>query len=495
MNYNSTRSAQTEYTVDKSMKAMLQGISPDGGLFVPEAIPTISAENIAKMQGMSYQEIAYEIMRLYLDDFTQGELQACIDKAYKKFTHPEVVPLHKLDGGVFMMELFHGATSAFKDVALSILPHYLTIALDKSGESRDILILVATSGDTGKAALEGFSDVPRTGICVFYPKDGVSDVQRLQMETQQGGNVHVAAVRGNFDDCQTAVKHAFLNEDMRAKLGDRFMLSSANSINWGRLLPQVVYYFSSYAKLLANNEISMGDSINVVVPTGNFGNILAAYYAKQMGLPIHKLICASNMNNVLTEFINTGVYNANRQFHLTTSPSMDILISSNLERYLYHVSGCDHDYVNKCMDDLKQKGEYKVSDSILSAMRKDLYGGHLSEDDVNATIKSTFEQQGYLIDTHTAVALGVHTQYVRETNDNRKTIIASTASPFKFNKAVANAINCPINGTEQEIMQKLSTAANVSIPQNLASVFSLPQRFDTTLDKDALPSYIIDAVK
>ena len=461
--YRSTRSADVKVTASQ---AILKGLAADGGLYVPESIPALDV-SLEELAGMDYREVAYEVMKLFITDFTEEELKNCINKAYdSKFDTDEIAPLVNADGAYFL-ELFHGATIAFKDMALSILPHLLTTSARKNNIKNDIVILTATSGDTGKAALAGFADVKGTKIIVFYPKHGVSPIQEKQMVTQKGDNTYVVGIEGNFDDAQTGVKTMFGDSELAKELdANGFQFSSANSINIGRLVPQVVYYVYAYTRLLANNEIKNGDRINVVVPTGNFGNILAAYYAKNMGLPIAKLICASNENKVLFDFFKTGTYDRNREFVLTSSPSMDILISSNLERLIYRIAGDDANANKELMDSLKKDGRYTITDDM-KAKLDDFYGNYASEAETAEVIKSIYYNTGYVIDTHTAVAASVYKKYVAETSDETKTVIASTASPFKFTRSVMDAIDKAKYDkmTDFELVDELSRIANVAVPQ------------------------------
>lgn len=434
--YHSTRNNDAVVTASQ---AILQGLSEEGGLFVPDHIPTFD-KSFAELSKMSYQEVAYEVMKHMLSDFTEEELKSCIARAYdSKFDTPEIAPLVKAEGAYYL-ELFHGRTIAFKDMALSILPHLMTTAAKKNDVKNEIVILTATSGDTGKAALEGFADVPGTRIVVFYPKNGVSAIQEKQMVTQKGANTHVVGILGNFDDAQSGVKKMFGDRELAELLhANGFQLSSANSINIGRLVPQMVYYVYAYVKLLASGAIGENETINVVVPTGNFGNILAAYYAKEMGLPIHKFICASNDNKVLFDFFATGTYDRNRTFILTNSPSMDILISSNLERLIYRISGEDAAANAAFMKELNESGKYTITEKMKEKL-SDFYGGYATEQETLDTIKNLYEACGYVIDTHTAVAAHVYEQYRKATGDDTKTIIASTASPYKFTGSVMQAI-------------------------------------------------------
>ena len=465
--YKSTRNSNMNVTASE---AILKGLAPDGGLYVPSKLPKLDVA-FDELKDMTYQETAYMVMKLFLTDFTEEELKACIEKAYDaKFDTEEIAPLVKVDD-TYYLELFHGATIAFKDMALSILPHLLTTAAKKNHVENEIVILTATSGDTGKAALAGFADVEGTRIIVFYPKNGVSKIQELQMVTQKGENVNVVAIHGNFDNAQSGVKAMFENKELAAKLADKgFQFSSANSINIGRLVPQVAYYVYAYAKLLQNEEVEAGEKINVVVPTGNFGNILAAYYAKQIGTPIDKLICASNENKVLYDFFQTGVYDKNRKFMLTTSPSMDILISSNLERLLYLIAGEDADKTKALMDELKSTGKYTITEDMKERL-VDFAAGFASEEATDESIRTVYAKTGYVMDTHTAVADHVCRAYKKETEDTKKCVIASTASPYKFVKSVMTAIDAE-HAKEDEfaLLPKLKEAANVEMPQAIKDI-------------------------
>ena len=493
MNYKSTRDNSISV---KSSEAIAKGLSEEGGLFIPENIPVISQTNIGYMADMTYIERAREILGRFLTDFTEEELEHCITSAYtkEKFETNSIAPVYKLNNSQYILELWHGPTCAFKDMALQILPHLLTTSVKKLGIERETVILVATSGDTGKAALDGFRDVPGTKIIVFFPDDGVSIIQRLQMCTQDGQNVFVSAVNGNFDDAHNGVKAIFTDKDYEKELlGRNKVLSSANSINWGSLVPQIVYYFSAYCDMIAAEEISVGEEVNICVPTGNFSNILAAYYAKCMGLPVKKLICASNKNNVLTDFIKTGVYDRNRDFYTTTSPSMDILISSNLERLLYIVSDADSDLVSKYMAELKENGIYKVNDSIKAKVSESFFGGCADDEKCAKTIKETYDKFGYVTDTHTAVAVSVHNEYVEKTGDDTKTIIASTASPFKFNGAVLGALvgNDEITELDEfRLLDKLSGDFELRIPQSIKSLEEKEVRFEVVCDKNQMKAVI-----
>ncbi len=500
MLYNSTENANE---VVSSAQAIARGISPDGGLFVPQEFPQYSLDTFKELLPLDYQGRAKKVFADYLTDFTAEEIADCVDKAYteEKFESKNPTPIvsKKYNGNdVNILELWHGPTCAFKDMALQILPHLLTKSLKKTYDGKDAVILVATSGDTGKAALEGFKDVDHTKIIVFYPVDGVSPMQKHQMTTQAGNNVNVCAIKGNFDDAQTGVKKIFTTPEISSKLADNNMLfSSANSINWGRLLPQVVYYISAYCDMVNSGKIALGDKINVVVPTGNFGNILAAYYASCMGLPINKFICASNSNNVLTDFISTGVYNKNREFFTTISPSMDILVSSNLERLLYKLSG-NNDVVTKdWMTKLKTESSYEVTDKVKKTIKNLFFGGFCDDDNTKQTIKNMFEQEGYLCDTHTAVAVNVYDQYVAETNDKTPVIIVSTASPYKFSKAVLQAVKPDIKlpETEFEMVDMLNKITNAKVPIPLASLKDKKVRFNDTTEVDSMQDYVLNALE
>lgn len=468
--------------IKNSAQAIIQGIAKDKGLFVPNILPGFN-KAIASLKGMNYQEIAYEVMSLYFEDFSKEELQDAIDKAYDdKFDKEDVVPIIN-KGGVYFLELYHGKTAAFKDMALSILPHLLIKSLQKEKENKKIVILTATSGDTGKAALEGFADVENTEIIVFYPSEGVSEIQKRQMSTQQGNNTHVVAIKGNFDDAQNGVKGIFNDKEFNSLLEEQgFMLSSANSINIGRLIPQVAYYMYAYVKLLEKGVIADGDKINIVVPTGNFGNILAAYYAMNMGLPVNKFICASNKNKVLTDFINTGIYDIQREFYLTNSPSMDILISSNLERLLYHISGGDTQIIKELMQKLETEKKYELPQLMQNKMDA-FYGGYADEDDTLSKIKALYQNENYLMDTHTAVGYHVYLEYKAETNDDTPTIIASTASPYKFTNSVISAIAPSQKGSDFELVEKLHEMTGVNIPKGLRDLDKKEILHDTVIEK------------
>lgn len=497
MNYISTRSKIKPIS---SAEAILQGLAPDGGLFVPESIPKMKLDEIEKLIDMTYAQRAAFILKKYLTDYTDDELAECAELAYDWFDVGAKVPISILvkdknntQAPIAVMELWHGPTSAFKDVALQMLPQLMSKALKKTGESKEILILVATSGDTGKAALAGFADVSRTKIMVFYPEGGVSKIQRLQMVTQAGKNVNVTAVRGNFDDAQTGVKKIFGDEKIRAELDKiNVKLSSANSINWGRLVPQIVYYFSSYAEFVQSKAINLGDLVNIAVPTGNFGNILASYYARRMGLPVKKIICASNINHVLTDFFNTGIYDRNRDFHKTVSPSMDILISSNLERLLYHETN-DIKTVKRYMTELNTTGKYRIDVPLKKKLDKIFYAEYATEEETAKVIKELFDNFKYLVDTHTAVALSVIGKYRRNTKDMQPIIIASTASPFKFTGAVLNAIGASAEGIDDlEQLDKLSTLTNKNIPKNLALLETAKVLHEDVCDKDEMAQRVLE---
>lgn len=492
MFYNSTRNSGIKVS---SAEAITLGISAEGGLFVPESIPSITLEEVRKLGDMSYADRAAYVFGKYLTDFTDAEIHYCTDNAYstKNFESESIAEISHLFDGTYMLELWHGPTCAFKDMALQILPYFLTTSAKKIKLDKKIVILVATSGDTGKAALEGFKDVEGTQILVFYPEQGVSPMQKRQMKTQEGGNVGVCALRGNFDDCQNGVKAIFTNDEIKDKLSENSMMfSSANSINWGRLVPQIVYYISSYAELVKDGEIKLGDKINIVVPTGNFGNILAAYYAKHMGIPVNKLICASNINNVLTDFINTGIYDKNRHFYATCSPSMDILISSNLERLLYLMTGRDDETINTWFGKLASDGKYEVSDDIKAKLGEEFYAGFCDDDQTKATIHDIYEKYSYTCDTHTAVAVKVYEDYKRETGDETKTFIASTASPYKFSASVLEAVEGKKSELDEyDMVAKLDELSDIPVPSALAELKNKPERFSDSIDKEAMKEYVL----
>ena len=485
--YKSTRGKGE--TVTASM-AILKGLSEDGGLFVPTEIPKLDvpAEKLAQM---TYQETAYEVMSRFLTDFTEEELKNCIANAYdEKFDTSEIAPLHEADGAYYL-ELFHGATIAFKDMALSILPHLMTTAAKKNAVKNEIVILTATSGDTGKAALAGFADVPGTRIIVFYPKHGVSPIQEKQMVTQKGDNTYVVGITGNFDDAQTAVKKMFNDRELAAELDAAgFQFSSANSINIGRLVPQIVYYVYAYSRLVGQGKVKAGDKINVVVPTGNFGNILAAYYAKQMGLPINKLVCASNENKVLFDFFRTGTYDRKRDFILTTSPSMDILISSNLERLIYRLTSEDAQKCAELMQSLSEGGEYTITDEMKKGLA-DFYGNYCSEEETKETIHNVYKNSDYVIDPHTAVAAGVYKKYLKDTGDHTVTVIASTASPYKFTRSVMDAVADKAEDKDDfALADQLSAISGVKVPKAVEEIRTAPVLHDTVVDAPDMPDTV-----
>ena len=481
--YKSTRDAEKTVTASQ---AILKGLADDGGLFVPVSIPKLPV-SLGELKEMTYQEIAYTVMKEFLTDFTEEELKNCIAKAYdSKFDTEEIAPLAKVEDAYYL-ELFHGATIAFKDMALSILPYLLTTSAKKNQVKNEIVILTATSGDTGKAALAGFADVEGTKIIVFYPKNGVSRVQELQMVTQKGDNTSVVAIHGNFDNAQSGVKAMFENKELEKELNEAgYQFSSANSINIGRLVPQVVYYVYAYAKLLQNEEIAEDEEINVVVPTGNFGNILAAYYAKNMGIPIAKLICASNENKVLYDFFQTGTYDRNREFVLTTSPSMDILISSNLERLIYKISGEDARKDTDLMTELKTKGSYAITGEM-KANLADFAAGYATEEQVAKTIHDIYEDTGYVMDTHTAVAATVYKAYREDSKDDRKTVIASTASPYKFAGSVMSAIDSKYKGQDDfKLIEELQKVSGTELPNAIKEIMNAEIRHNTECDVDQM---------
>ena len=481
--YKSTRDAEKTVTASQ---AILKGLADDGGLFVPVSIPKLPV-SLGELKEMTYQEIAYTVMKEFLTDFTEEELKSCIAKAYdSKFDTEEIAPLAKVEDAYYL-ELFHGATIAFKDMALSILPHLLTTSAKKNQVKNEIVILTATSGDTGKAALAGFADVEGTKIIVFYPKNGVSRVQELQMVTQKGDNTSVVAIHGNFDNAQSGVKAMFENKELEKELNEAgYQFSSANSINIGRLVPQVVYYVYAYAKLLQNEEIAEDEEINVVAPTGNFGNILAAYYAKNMGIPIAKLICASNENKVLYDFFQTGTYDRNREFVLTTSPSMDILISSNLERLIYKISGEDARKDTDLMTELKTKGSYAITGEM-KANLADFAAGYATEEQVAKTIHDIYEDTGYVMDTHTAVAATVYKAYREDSKDDRKTVIASTASPYKFAGSVMSAIDPKYKGQDDfKLIEELQKVSGTELPNAIKEIMNAEIRHNTECDVDQM---------
>ena len=482
--YSSTRNGEEKVTASK---AILKGLADDGGLFVPESIPKLDV-TIEELAKMSYQETAYAVMKLFFTDFTEEELKNCINKAYdSKFDTDEIAPLVEADGAYYL-ELFHGATIAFKDMALSILPHLLTTAAKKNQVNNEIVILTATSGDTGKAALAGFADVPGTKIIVFYPKSGVSPIQEKQMVTQKGDNTYVIGIKGNFDDAQTGVKKMFSNKELAKVMNDNgFQFSSANSINIGRLVPQVVYYVKAYADLLKQGALKAGEPMNVVVPTGNFGNILASYYAKQMGIPIGKFVCASNKNKVLFDFFETGKYDRNREFYVTTSPSMDILISSNLERMIYRIAGNDAKQCAKFMEALTKDGEYVITDAMKAEL-SEFFGAFGSEEETAVKIKEVYDKEGYVMDTHTAVAAVAYDKYKAATGDDKTpTVIASTASPYKFTRSVMDAIDPAYDAEDDfELVDELNKVSKTAIPKAIEEIRTAPVLHDTVCETAAM---------
>jgi len=485
MQYYSTR--DNSVTVSAAY-AITKGISKEGGLFVPESFPALSAEEIVSLTDKTYVERATYVLSKYLTDFTEDEVLECAQAAYspERFRHEAIAPVKALGDNAHILELWHGPTCAFKDMALQILPHLMRVSAEKKADGKEIVILVATSGDTGKAALEGFRDAAHTKILVFYPEEGVSPMQKLQMVTQAGNNVAVCAIRGNFDDAQTGVKTIFTDAQVADVLAQNgMMFSSANSINWGRLVPQIVYYVSAYCDLVKNGTLKNGEPMNVVVPTGNFGNILAAYYAKRMGLPVGKLICASNRNRVLTDFIENGVYDRNRAFYTTTSPSMDILISSNLERLLYELSGRDDQAIRDMMSALSTEGKYTVSDAVKAAIDELFVGGCCDDEQTAQTIKETFDKYGYLCDTHTAVALHVYNDYTARTGDTTPTVIASTANPYKFSASVLSALDVDGSSLDEfEKVEKLNAVSGEAVPAPLADLRGATPRFDEVCNKE-----------
>ena len=495
MNYCSTRGSISGVTASQAIRL---GIAPDGGLFTPETIPLVSLGDLQKLRDASYQELATAILALYLTDYPLADLDQMVQAAYAhpaKFDHPEIAPVVKLQDGQYIIELWHGPTCAFKDVALQLLPYLMTKASLIAGDSTEIIILVATSGDTGKAALEGFKDVPGTKIIVFFPEQGVSQIQRMQMVTQEGNNTFVVGVKGNFDDAQNGVKRIFTDPalaDLLRKNNQAF--SSANSINWGRLAPQIIYYFYSYLQLCREGSVKLGDKVNITVPTGNFGNILAAYFAKRMGLPVGRFICASNSNNVLTDFLRTGVYDRKRQFYTTISPSMDILISSNLERLLYYLTDCNPGVVNEWMAELQTNGRYEVDAHTKSRIQSEFYGGFASEAETMATIQTVFKTTGQVLDTHTAVGKVVCDRYQQETGDTTRVLLAATASPFKFNSSVLAAISGPAtvaNTDEFTLLHELQELSGLPIPAGLKGLEQMPVRHRQVCEKDEMDKTVM----
>ena len=482
--YHSTRNSEETATASE---AILKGLTSDGGLFVPDSIPKLNV-SLEDLTQMSYQEIAYAVMKEFLTDFTEEEVKTCINNAYdSKFDTEEIAVTKKVDGAYYL-ELFHGATIAFKDMALSILPHLLVTSARKNNVKNEIVILTATSGDTGKAALAGFADVPGTKIIVFYPKSGVSPIQEKQMVTQKGDNTYVIGIKGNFDDAQTGVKKMFSNKELAKVMNDNgFQFSSANSINIGRLVPQVVYYVKAYADLLKQGALKAGEPMNVVVPTGNFGNILASYYAKQMGIPIGKFVCASNKNKVLFDFFETGKYDRNREFYVTTSPSMDILISSNLERMIYRIAGNDAKQCAKFMAALTKDGEYVITDAMKAEL-SEFFGAFGSEEETAVKIKEVYDKEGYVMDTHTAVAAVAYDKYKAATGDDKTpTVIASTASPYKFTRSVMDAIDPAYDAEDDfELVDELNKVSKTAIPKAIEEIRTAPVLHDTVCETAAM---------
>lgn len=487
--YNSTRGGERKI---EASYAIVKGIAEDGGLYVPDRIPELK-ETWRNLRSMSYQEVAYTVMKEYLTDFTEEELRFCIDQAYdEKFDTEAIAPITKA-GDAYFLELFHGRTIAFKDMALSILPYLMKVSAKKQNIHNEIVILTATSGDTGKAALEGFADVEGTKIIVFYPKDGVSPIQKQQMVTQKGNNTYVVGIEGNFDDAQNGVKDIFSNGALRKRMNDQgYQFSSANSINIGRLVPQIVYYIYGYAQLLKAGEIEEGESINITVPTGNFGNILAAFYAKNMGLPIKKLLCASNDNKVLYDFLNTGVYDKNREFIVTISPSMDILISSNLERLLYSISGEDGEEIDRLMADLKENGKYVLKEEMKSKLQG-FYGNFASEEETSQAIKALYGEDGYVMDPHTAVGYKVYEKYTEAAGDETKTLIASTASPYKFTKSVMQALGKADDRADDfALIEKLHELSKVTIPPAIEEILHAPVLHTKSCKSNQMETTIVE---
>ena len=495
MYYVSTRDKTVKLT---AAQAIVRGLSADGGLLTPEEFPTLSDAFLDALLPMTYQQRAAAVMKLFLEDFSEEELAEYAALAYggEKFSHPDVAPVHTLDGKTHCLELWRGPTCAFKDMALQMLPRLLSASLGKTGEKKTACILVATSGDTGKGALEGFKDVPQTKILVFYPQNGVSLVQQLQMTTQEGNNVGVCAVKGNFDDAQSGVKRIFSDETLRGELADKgVFLSSANSINWGRVLPQIVYYVSAYCDLVNSGAVKRGERVNFCVPTGNFGNILAGYYAKKMGLPVGRLICASNSNNVLTDFLTTGVYDRNRPFHQTTSPSMDILISSNLERMLFELTGGDDGEVARYMELLARDGRYEVSQPVKDGLARHFAAGWCSDRQAAQQIGKRWREKGYLIDPHTAVAFHVLEEYRAATGDGAPAVVVSTASPFKFCDSVLAALGETEIPEGTAALDKLAQVTGESIPKPLAGLAGKEVRFTGWTEKENMTEQVWEMLR
>ena len=493
MNYVSTRNNDVKVS---SAYAIAHGISVEGGLYVPEDIPTLSKNDFLKLAELDYKSKAEFILKKYLTDFTDEEIKNCVNGAYTgSFDDEKPAAIAQLGDKINILELWHGPTCAFKDLALQLLPYLLTTSTKKVTDGKKTVILVATSGDTGKAALEGFKDVENTEIIVFYPSEGVSPMQKLQMDSQKGNNVHVCAIKGNFDDAQSGVKKIFTDNAIKETLAKNGMeFSSANSINWGRLVPQIIYYVSAYCDML-NKGDDLSNGFNVVVPTGNFGNILAAYYAKEMGVPVNKLICASNANRVLTDFINTGVYDRNREFYTTMSPSMDILISSNLERMLYILSDGDDKYIANIQSQLATDGKFTVNSTVLSKLQNLFYGACCDDEGTLKTIKNTFDEYGYLCDTHTAVAVNAYEQYLASTGDNRPVVIASTASPYKFAKSVLSALTNDIPNSEFDTVDALSELTHTAVPAPLAELKNATVRFKDIYNKNDMYAAVCNCLE
>ncbi len=493
MNYVSTRDNTVKVS---SAFAIAHGISTEGGLYVPQSIPTLTEQDFLSLSALDYKGKAEYILKKYLTDFSDAEIKYCVNGAYTgSFDNEIPAPIAQLGDNLNILELWHGPTCAFKDLALQLLPYLLTTSTKKVADGKKTVILVATSGDTGKAALEGFKDVENTEIIVFYPSEGVSPMQKLQMDSQMGNNVHVCAIKGNFDDAQSGVKKIFTDTTIKETLAQNGMeFSSANSINWGRLVPQIIYYISAYCDML-NKGDDLSNGFNIVVPTGNFGNILAAYYAKEMGVPVNKLICASNANRVLTDFINTGVYDRNRDFYTTMSPSMDILISSNLERMLYILADGDDKYIAELQNKLASDGKFTVNDTVLAKLQNLFYGACCDDDGTLKTIKNTFKEYGYLCDTHTAVAVNAYEQYLDATGDNRPVLIASTASPYKFAKSVLSALSNNIPNSEFETVDALSELTCTTVPMPLAELKNATARFKDIYDKNDMYTAVKKCLK
>jgi len=500
MMYISTRGYDKKFSASEAIK---QGIAPDGGLFVPETIPQLSKNEILAMTEMTYPQIAATVLSKYLSDFTYDELLGYTEQAYAEEKFGEkpapLVQLNKYNPREYILELWHGPTAAFKDMALQLLPHLMTASARKTGENRKICILTATSGDTGKAALEGFKDLPGTEVIVFYPSEGVSDAQKQQMITTEGNNVHVVAVNGCFDDAQSGVKAIFGDESMAKELNDMgIVLSSANSINWGRLVPQIAYYVASYVELLKYEDFEFGEKMNVVVPTGNFGNILAAWYAKKMGIPVKRLICASNKNKVLSDFFRSGTYDRNREFFKTNSPSMDILISSNLERLLFEVTGKDAVKTAQWMEELKTKGVYSVDPDTLHTLQMSFVGGFADEAGISKTIRDVYDRCDHVVDTHTAVGFNIYNRYYQRSGDETKTVFVSTASPFKFAPSVMDALNGAgySNGRSDEVITKeLSEESGLEIPYGLKDINKKPVLHNLLIEKENMRQTVLDLLK